>query len=187
MVCGCVIPSLPPLLRSHARIHLQVGNNCIDNVHVARVNFTTPLKAIYIKPNPAKAPPATGSITNILYEDVNIADPVWFSIWIGPQQQQQPGSAGTGCSFLFPLPNTTCPTDPEVTVANITLRRVRVSNTLMSPGVMLMNATNPGRNVTFDGVVFTNYSTWPVSGGYLCENVLGRAIGGTSPVPPCFA
>jgi hypothetical protein len=119
-------------------------------------------------------------------QDIVIDDPLWWAIWIGPQQQQQPGSAGTGCSFLFPLNGTLCPTDPEVTITNITLRNVKVNNALLSPGILLMNASNPGTNWTFDGVVFNNVSTWPVPGNFLCENVAGIATGGTFPVPPCF-
>jgi hypothetical protein len=102
------------------------------------------------------------------------------------QQQEQPGTAGTGCSFLYPLLNSSCPTDPQVTVTNLTLRRVSVYDAVLSPGILLMNASNPGTNWVWDAVVFHNVSSWPVPGGYLCESVQGVARGGTSPVPPCF-
>ena len=106
---------------------------------------------------------------------------------MGTQQQEQPGSSGTGCSFLYPLPNTTCPTDPQITLANITLRRVTVNSPLLSPGVLIANATNPARGFVWDGVVFHNASTWPVAGGaYLCNNIGGVVKGGTTPVPNCF-
>jgi hypothetical protein len=175
---GVSMGSVPP----------DVGNNCIDDVIAKGLDFTSPLKAVYVKPNPAKfGTTATGQITNVLYEDVIVRDPLWWSIWAGPQQQQQPGSAGTGCSFLFPLGNTSCPTDPTVTVANLTLRNMTVINSLLSPGILLMNVSNPAVGFVFDGVVFVNASTWPVAGGaYLCENVAGIARGGTTPVPPCF-
>lgn len=163
------------------------NHRCIDNVTARNLHFTTPLKAIYIKPNPAKPPPATGSITNILYEDVVVEYPVWFAIWIGPQQQHQPGGRGTDCSFLFPLKGFECVADPEVTVANITIRRMRVSNTLMSPGVLLMNSSNPGEGFVFDDVVYTNVTAWPMKdANFYCANVNGVATGGTSPIPPCF-
>jgi hypothetical protein len=111
--------------------------------------------------------------------------PIWWPIWVGTQQQQQPGSAGTGCSFLYPLDNTTCPTDPQVSVFNLTLRNVAVFNG-NSPGVLLMNASNPGSNFLFDNVVHHNSSGWPIGSDYLVANIQGVATGGTFPVPPGF-
>jgi hypothetical protein len=163
------------------------GNNCISGVVARRLHFESPLKAIYIKPNPAKSDPtATGEISNITYEDVDIYNPIWWSIWVGTQQQQQPGSAGTGCSFLYPLDNTTCPTDPQVSVFNITLRRVNIYNS-NSPGVLLMNVSNPGRNFLWEDVVYQNISGWPIGNDYICENIQGKSIGKTTPIPPCFS
>jgi hypothetical protein len=163
------------------------GNNCISGVLARRLHFESPLKAIYIKPNPAKSnPAATGEISNITYEDVEIQNPIWWSIWVGTQQQQQPGSAGTGCSFLYPLDNTTCPTDPQVSVFNITLRRINVYNS-NSPGVLLMNVSNPGRNFVWEDVIYNNISGWPIGNDYLCENIEGVALGKTNPIPPCFS
>jgi hypothetical protein len=89
-----------------------------------------------------------------------------WGIWSGTQQEHQPGQAqGTGCPFIFPLLNTTCPTDPQVTVTNITLRNVEIFNPLLSSGVIIMNASNPGTNFVFDGVVVHNVSNWPRPGG----------------------
>jgi hypothetical protein len=48
------------------------------------------LKAIYIKQNPPGNPNDTfapgegGIISNILYEDINIKNPVWWNVFIGP-------------------------------------------------------------------------------------------------------
>ena len=173
---GVSMGSVPP----------DVGNNCISGVLARRLHFSTPLKAIYLKPNPAKSDPrAAGEISNITYTDVVIVAPIWWPIWLGTQQQQQPGSSGTGCSFLYPLDNTTCPTDPQVSVFNITLRNVAVFNG-NSPGVLLMNASNPATGVVFDNVVHHNSSGWPVGADYLVANVQGVATGGTFPVPPGF-
>lgn len=159
---------------------------CVDNVTARHLHFDKPLKAIYIKPNPKQPGNQTASITNILYEDVVIERPVWFAIWIGPQQQHQPkGGTDTGCSFFYPLRGHKCPTDPQVTLANITLRRVSARNGRMSPGILLLDEANPGQNFNFDGVVFSNFTKWPKS-NYVCENTQGTATGGTDPVPPCF-
>jgi hypothetical protein len=91
-----------------------------------------------------------------------------------------------GCSFIYPLCNTSCPTDPQVTVSNITLRDIAVYNSLLSPGVIIHNETNPGTGFVFDNVIFYNASTWPVENGYWCLNTQGVAFGGTTPIPPCF-
>ena len=161
--------------------------NCIDGVAARRLHFNTPLKALYMKPNPPKGDPGgdSGRIANVLYEDVEIHDALWWPVWVGTQQQQQPGSAGTGCSFLFPLFNSSCPLDPQVTVANITLRRVTVYNGLLAPGVLMANESNPGTGFVWDEVVAINASTFPFT-GYLVKNVFGRAEGGTTPVPAGF-
>jgi polygalacturonase len=61
---GVSMGSVPP----------DVGDNCISGLVARRVHFRNPLKAIYIKPNPPKAAPATGTIANILYEVRRLAD-----------------------------------------------------------------------------------------------------------------
>ena len=74
------------------------GNfTCVNNVTFQNVTFDTPLKAIYIKQNPNGNktqhldPGKGGIISNILYQDIKIHNPVWWNIYIGPQQQNQPG------------------------------------------------------------------------------------------------
>lgn len=57
-----------------------------------------------------------------------------------------------------------------------------------SPGVILGNSTNPLQDITFDNVTVTNADKSPWDKKYYdCKNVVNSvAIGGTSPVPPCF-
>jgi len=63
---------------------------------------------------------------------------------------------------------------------------VTVANALLSPGVLIANASNPATGFVFDTVTFTNVSHWPVdSGNYFCESVQGVAVD-SDPVPPCF-
>jgi hypothetical protein len=173
---GVSMGSVPP----------DVGGNCIDDVLAERLSFDTPLKALYVKPNPAKGGGAFGSITNVVYQDVTIHNTLWWPIWVGTQQQHQPGGSGTDCSFLYPILNTTCPTDPEITLANFTFRRVNIFGGLLSPGVLIANASNPGTGFLFDGVIAHNASLWPVPTGYIAQSIQGIATGGTSPVPPGF-
>jgi len=173
---GISMGSVPP----------DVGGNCIDGVYIRRAVFHDALKTIYVKPNPEKfGQNASGLIANITYEDIASHDPIWWPIWIGPQQQQQPGSSGTGCNFVYPLDNTTCITDPQVTVRDVTLRRVDFYNG-PSPGVIRFNVSNPATGLIFEDVVHHNSSGWPVGADYLCDYASGVALGTTSPVPPCF-
>lgn len=49
------------------------------------VKFDYPMKAIYVKTNPGDG---TGEIKDIFYENIKIYFPIWFGIYIGPQQQE---------------------------------------------------------------------------------------------------
>ena len=115
-------------------------------------------KGVYIKSNPScDDPTKSASISDITYEDISITNPKWWAIWIGPQQQQEPGMAlGEKCSLLYPFGTQSCPTQGCVSFDNITLRRINITNPVLSPGVILGNATNPIRNLTFEDVKVTN-------------------------------
>jgi hypothetical protein len=72
---------------------------CIRNVTFRNINFEKALKAIYIKPNPGNyfyecffkkkifnfilGNSGTGLIKNITYENINIKNTLWWSIFIG--------------------------------------------------------------------------------------------------------
>ena len=43
-----------------------------------------PIKGIYVKPNPGDH--GDGLIQNITYENFVMETPIWWAIWIGPQQ-----------------------------------------------------------------------------------------------------
>jgi polygalacturonase len=62
----------------------HVGDNCIANVMVRNIKFNHPFKAIYIKTNPGEE--GSGTIKNITYENIDIDTPIWWGIYIGPQQ-----------------------------------------------------------------------------------------------------
>lgn len=70
---GMSIGSVPP----------NDNHTCIKDVVFRNINFTSPLKAIYIKTNPGDS--GSGEIRNITYENFNIKDPIWWNIYIGPQ------------------------------------------------------------------------------------------------------
>jgi hypothetical protein len=129
-------------------------------------------------------------IEDVTYEDVLITKPWWWAVWIGPQQQQEPHTAlGDKCSLTYPFPNA-CPTQGCVRFHSVALRRVRVVEPLLAPGVVLGNASNPMANITFDSVVF-DFGRRPLKGRfpwgrkYRCQHAQLRSMGGTTPVPEC--
>ena len=70
---------------------------------------------------------------------------------------------------------------------NITLRNIFINSPERSPGVIMGNASNPIRNLTFDNVVVTNPGSEPWGEKfYYCDGVEGTSEGDTWPVPPCF-
>ncbi len=103
-------------------------------------------------------------------------------MWIGPQQQKQPGTNGTGCSFLYPIVPE-CPTQPRVTISNITLQDVTFTGGLTLPGVLLCDPANPCTGFVFDNVV--NTGSFLVSKSYVCKNVEGSSSN-VSPPTGCF-
>jgi len=61
---------------------------CIRNITFRDIVFNHPIKAIYVKTNPGNTtsmlPGSGGEITNILYENIEIHNPIWWNIYIGP-------------------------------------------------------------------------------------------------------
>jgi polygalacturonase len=153
---GMTIGSVPP--------NLQV--NCIRNVLFENITFLNPFKAIYVKTNPGLE--GTGIIGNITYRNIYATGSVWYPIWIGPQQEKQPGTNGTGCSFFYPLEDI-CPTQPRVTVSNIHLENIQLETGRLMPGVVLCDPQNPCTGFDFEGVV--NTGEFELKNNYVCKNV----------------
>lgn len=111
----------------------------------------------------------------------------------GTQQQDQPGGgADTGCSFFYPLPNTTCPPQPRVPVTNLQLTNVISTDAILSPGLLTCANYTAGQpwsactGWTFENVQMTSITNWPVGPTYFCQGVYnGTWANGTSPVPNC--
>ena len=72
---GMTIGSVPP----------NKNTACIKDVVFRDVIMEKPLKGIYIKTNPGDE--GDGLIQNITYENFVMYHPVWWGIYIGPQQQ----------------------------------------------------------------------------------------------------
>ena len=61
---------------------------CVRNVTFKDSVFYTPFKALYIKTNSGKTesmlPGSGGEITNIVFDNIEIHNPIWWGIYIGP-------------------------------------------------------------------------------------------------------
>ena len=69
---------------------------------------------------------------------------------------------------------------------NITLKDITIYDPVHSPGILMGNSSNPITNLVFDNVVVVNPGTVPFGDNYSCNDVMGVAVGKTSPVPNCF-
>ena len=136
-------------------------------------------------------------LTNLLFEDFVITDPFWYAIWIGPQQQHEPGSdLGLDCALIYPLHDSQCPTQGCSDFENITFRNVEIVNPKLSPGAIMGNVSNPMRNIYFEDVVVKQDSkvlgrwpwredSFPWRGTYKSMFVEGSCKG-CDPVPEGF-
>ncbi len=148
----------------------HANTNCIRDVTFRNISFDTPIKAVYIKTNPGDD--GNGFIENILYENLKIDTPIWWGIYIGPQQQKQPDGGGPGC-MLYPLLKN-CQTQPRITMRNITLLNVDSINGILPPGIITCNETNPCHDINFDNMKVTGWFTL-LNYGYITENVIGTS------------
>jgi hypothetical protein len=156
---GMTIGSVPPR-NTHA---------CVRRVTFRNINFEYPLKAIYVKTNPGTG---SGEIRDILYEDIKIHFPVWWNIYIGPQQQKQPGGAGPGC-MTYPFGS--CETQPFIDVQNITIRNLESHGGFLPPGVIRCNQTNACYDINFENVNITGW--WEaMNWGFITEFAHGTAV-----------
>jgi Glycosyl hydrolases family 28 len=70
-----------------------ITHNCVDNIKFINISMPGTGKGIYVKSNPSNCSIGqTSQISNILYENIEIIEPFWWAIWIGPQQQHQPNN-----------------------------------------------------------------------------------------------
>eukprot|EP01059_Diplonema_ambulator_P035648 TRINITY_DN8493_c0_g1_i1.p1 TRINITY_DN8493_c0_g1~~TRINITY_DN8493_c0_g1_i1.p1 ORF type:complete len:453 (+),score=154.26 TRINITY_DN8493_c0_g1_i1:39-1361(+) len=174
---GATIGSVPP--------HELV--NCVRNITFRDIKMPGTAKGIYVKSNPTCGGNKTAIIQDVLYENIEITDPLWWPIWIGPQQQHEPGSKlGRKCALSYPL-DPHCPTQGCATFKNIVLKDVYISNPVMSPGVLMGNETNP-MEVTFHNVTVHDGpegGKFPFGNEYECRHTHLQVSGGTWPIPLC--
>ena len=178
------------LRRQHWICSTRGSTTLRPKYYLWNINMPDTGKGIYIKSNPScddSNPSKTAIIRDILYEDIVLQNPSWWAIWIGPQQQHEPGQGlQNKCPLLYPLVKP-CPTQGCVTFQNITLRRVNITNPSLSPGVILGNASNKMRDITFEDVTVTEREGGLSMAKLEASNIIGgKALGTTSPIPPGF-
>eukprot|EP01064_Diplonema_japonicum_P008484 TRINITY_DN15948_c0_g2_i1.p1 TRINITY_DN15948_c0_g2~~TRINITY_DN15948_c0_g2_i1.p1 ORF type:complete len:436 (+),score=52.04 TRINITY_DN15948_c0_g2_i1:50-1357(+) len=174
---GATIGSVPP--SPHV--------NCVRNITFRDIKMPGTGKGIYIKSNPRCQKNYTSIIQDVLYERVEIIEPAWWAIWIGPQQMHEPGqSLGDRCALTYPI-DPHCPTQGCTTFKNIVLKDIVIRKPLLSPGVVMGNASNP-MTVTFDNVTVVDGPTggkFPFGNEYECKHTSMIVKGGTHPAPRC--
>jgi Glycosyl hydrolases family 28 len=158
------------VIRNVTTVPPNNNNNCVRDVTFRNIRMEYPLKAIYVKTNPGNG---SGIVSNITYLNIDIHKPIWWGIYIGPQQQKQPDGGGPGCMF-YPVIKE-CPTQPRVTLENITLKNVKVTGSVLTPGIIRCHPDNPCKNFRFENVV---HDAWynKVGLGFITENVEGEVI-----------
>lgn len=113
-------------------------------------------------------------IDQIRYSNVAIDTPLWYPLWIGPQQQKQPANGtDTGCSFFYPL-NDTCPTQPRISISGVAIVNVTSTGGLTLPGVLLCDPANPCTGIDLDHFSNAPASSWIVGKEYVCKNAQGQ-------------
>jgi polygalacturonase len=134
-------------LVENCTVVLGVG---MTNVTFRNVHMKNPLKGIYVKTNPGND--GLGIVSNIVYENFTMLGPKWWAVYIGPQQMKEPDGDGPGC-MLYPFdPKGTCTTQPLVTLQNITLRNIAITDSWFYPVTIRCNVSNPCRHFVFENV-----------------------------------
>jgi len=185
---GASIGSVPP----------SDKRNCVDGITMRNIFMPGTSKGVYVKSNGNDCIGEVSSqLTNLRFENMTILEPVWWAIFIGPQQQHEPNSAlGLDCALIYPIAGSQCPTQGCSDFENITLKDITITNPVLSPGIILGNASNPMRNLVFDNVVVKQDSLvlgrypwheakFPWTGTYKSINAVGVCID-CHPVPEGF-
>ena len=164
----------------HFSVGLSIGSvppaneyACIRNVTIKDSVLYYPIKAIYIKTNSgwtdSMLPGSGGEITNIHYDNIEIHNPLWWGIYIGPQQQKEPDGSGDGC-MTYPIGG--CATQPLIKMANVTLSNIRQYGSILPPGIVRCNETAVCTGFVFDNV--KSHGFWSMLGiNYITENIIG--------------
>ena len=99
------------------------NKRCVRNVTFRDIALQDPLKVVYVKsgsPGDDSADEAedlwSGSVTDVLYENITANGSLFPAIYLGPQQQKEPDGGGQGFWEV--------PTEPRVSFRNIKFKDV---------------------------------------------------------------
>ena len=125
-----------------------------------------------------------GSISNILYENITMIDPIQYPIWIGPAQQADTVNIceANPCSLCWPYlkPFVKCNVPKYGNYTNITLKDVFIkSSKYLIPGVLMGSPMHKIKNLILDNVSYNLNTT------FLCENVDNITLKNGSPKQIC--
>ena len=147
----------------------SIGNNIVNNITFRNAVMRNTIKGIYLKFNGDANNIPGGSITNILYEDITIIEPVQYPIWIGPAQQADNINicAANPCSLCWPYlkPFAECNVPMYGNYTNITLKDIFVNNSKHTQVFFMGSIKHEIKNLTLNNVQFNSKSK------YFCENV----------------
>lgn len=103
--------------------------------------------------------------------------PLWWAIYIGPQQMKEPDGDGPGC-MLYPFDKKgTCITQPRVTFRNITLEDINIQHSLLYPVTIRCNVSNPCEHINFINVKTDKWDIGQKEDGHVCEYASGIGEG----------
>ena len=180
---------------SIGEIRPSTSRSCIEDVVFRNIQFTEPFKAVYVKADTGSSNKVgSASVRNITWENLKISEPLWYAVYVGPQQTLFETEGARGCS-LYPVTSTDCETNARVTISDLTLRHVHSTGGFNPiPGVLRGNASNPIRGVHFEDVsikcredgAYLNESKWATDKDFVCENVVDSTAVDADPTPWCF-
>jgi len=164
----------------------SIGSSRVNNITFRDSYLPNTVKGIYLKTRWNDSAPIdrhTAGITNILYENITIDNPIQYGIWLGPAQQ-----TGQPCSLLWTkTPGAECLMSGYQIWDNIVLKDIVINHPARSPGVLMGNATYPMTNVFFINVQVNSPGPEPWGDSfYYCDGIAGYTAGNTYPTPPCF-
>ncbi len=142
-----------------------------------------PIKGIYLKSNPGDS--GYGIVRNISYINFTMDRPLWWAIYLGPQQMKEPNGDGPGCMFYPFDKKGTCHTQPRVTFDQILMENVTIHQSLFYPVTIRCNETNPCTKIDLINVTTDKWKYGQKETGFVCEFASGRGVG-NSPKIDCL-
>lgn len=147
----------------------SIGNNIVNNITFRNSKMYNTIKGIYLKFNGDANNLPGGSITNILYENITIIEPIQYPIWIGPAQQADTINicAANPCSLCWPYlkPFAKCNLPKYGNYTNITLKNINIKSSKRTHIFLMGSSEHNIKNLTLHNVNSN------VKLSYYCENI----------------